>query len=99
MIEILPFGFWFDVVRVVENDALLLQRIDVSLVRMLVERQQDIRVVARAQHFAASNADLEDRRPTRDRRRNRHEGHALLFAAAGEPREKTANGLNAVLGV
>ena len=30
---------------------------------------------------------------------NRHERHDFLFAAAGQPREKTADGLDAVLGI
>ena len=67
------------------------------LVAVLVKTEQHVRLVARAQNFAAADADLENGRPAGNRRGNRHERHDLLFAAAREPCEKSANGLDAVL--
>src|SRR5664279_2812442 len=64
---------------------------------MLIEGQQHIGVVPRAQHFARANADLEDGWPPRNGRGNGHEGHDLLGAAASQPRQETANRLDTIL--
>ena len=86
-----------DVVRIVKQDAAFLQRVDVVLVTVLVKRDEQIRFVAGGEHFAGADADLENRRAAGDRGRNRHVRHDLLLAATGEPREKAADGLDAVL--
>src|SRR5437016_14226520 len=67
------------------------------LVGMLVKGDEQVRVVARAQHFAGADAHLENRRPTGNGGRNCHEGHDFLFTPSGESRQKTTDGLNAVL--
>ena len=66
---------------------------------MLVKGQQHVRFITGAEHFARADAHLENRRTAGNRRRNRHESHDFLFAAAGEPRQETADGLNTVLGI
>ncbi len=87
----------FDVVGIVEDDAAAFQRRDVVGVAMVVEAEEDIRIVARAEHFPGPDAHLEDGWPAGDCGRDRHEGHHLLFAAAGEAGEETADRLDAVL--
>ena len=84
-------------VGVVEHDAAFLERADVALVGMLVERQQHIGLVAGAEHFARADAHLENRGAARNGRRDGHEGHHLLVAAAGQPRQEAADGLDAIL--
>ena len=70
-----------------------------ALVRMLVKRQEHVRLVPGAKNLARANPHLEDRGTARNRRRNRHERHDFLLAAPGQPRQKTADGLNAILGI
>ncbi len=65
MILRLPLRFGFHVVGIVKHDPPLLQRADVVFVRMLIEGQQHVGLVARAQHLARADAHLEDGRPAR----------------------------------
>ena len=97
VIVLLPFGLGLDVVGVKQHDAALFERVDVAFVGMLVKRQQHVGLVARAEHFARADADLENGRPAGNGGGNGHEGHDFLFAAAGQPREEPADGLDAVL--
>jgi len=97
MIRVLPLGFGLHMVRVEEDDAALFHRRDVVFVRVLVKRQQHVRFIACAQHFAGANAHLENGRAAGNGRGNRHERHDFLFAATGETGEEPADGLNAVL--
>src|SRR3989442_14457737 len=97
VIILLPLRLGFDMVRVIQNDAAFLDRIDVVLVRMLIKGEQDIRVIARAEHFARPDADLENRWSTGNGGRNGHEGHDLLFTPPSQARQKAADGLNSVL--
>src|SRR6266699_2027497 len=87
------------VVAVIQNDAALSQGLDMVFVRMLVKRDQQVRLVARAQHFTRADAHLENGRSARNGGRDRHEGHDLLFAPSGQSRQKAADGLNTVLGI
>ena len=86
-------------IRVIKNDATLFERRQMPFVGVLVERQQHIRLVAGAEHLAGADADLEDGGTTRDRGGNGHKRHDFLLTAAGQPREKAADGLDAVLRV
>ena len=56
-------------------------------------------LVSGAQHFAGADAHLKNRGTARNRRRNGHERHDLLFAASGQSGKEAADRLNAVLGV
>ena len=60
MILRLPRRVGLHVVRVVEHNPPLLQRANVFLVGMLVESQQHVRLVARAQHLSGTNVHLEN---------------------------------------
>ena len=53
-------GADFDVVRIVQHDAALLERAEMVLIRLLIKRQEHIGVIARAQHLAGADAHLED---------------------------------------
>src|SRR6478736_1331419 len=92
-----PLLLRLHVIAVIQDDPALLQRFDVLEIAVIVEAKEYIGFIAGAQHFPGANAHLEDRGTTRDRTRNRHEGHHFLLAAAGEPREEAAKGLDAVL--
>src|SRR5581483_10237567 len=92
-----PFRLGLHMVRIVKKNASLAQRGDVVFVGMLVEGEQNVRVVSCAQDFARANAHLEDGRTARNRGGNRHKGHHFLFAAPGQARQETADRLNAVL--
>ena len=63
MIDFLQFGLRLDVVGIVKHDAALLERAEMVLVGMLVEGQEHVAVVARAEHFAGADADLENGGP------------------------------------
>ena len=67
------------------------------LVAMLVKRQQHVGIIARAQHFAAADAHLENGRAAGNRGGNGHERHDLLLAAASQPGQEAADGLDAIL--
>ena len=97
MIILLPFRLRLDVVGIIKHDAALFERADVVFVGMLIKRQQHVGLVARAQHLARTDAHLENGRAAGNRGRNGHERHDFLLAAAGQPRQKTADGLDAVL--
>ncbi len=97
VIILLPFRLGLDVVGVVKHNAALFERADVAFVGMLVEGQQHVGLIARAQDFAGTDADLENGRPAGNGGRDGHERHDFLFAAAGQPRQKSADGLDAVL--
>ena len=86
-------------VRVIQHDAAGLQRTQMRLIAVLVKAQENIRLITRAQDFPGADAHLKDGRPAGDRGGDRHERHDLLLAAAREPREETADGLDAVLRV
>ncbi len=86
-----------DVIRIVKQDAAFLKKIEVVLITVLVKRDEKVGFVAGRKDFARADADLENRRAAGNGGRNRHVGHDVLVAAAGEPREKRAGGLNAVL--
>ena len=64
---------------------------------MLVKGQQHVGLIARAQDFAGTDADLENGRAAGNGGGDGHERHDFLFAAAGQPRQKPADGLDAVL--
>ena len=67
------------------------------VIAMLIKRKQHIRFVPGAKHFTAAHADLKDRGTAGNRGGNRHERHDFLLTATGKAREKSADGLNAVL--
>ena len=50
-------------------------------VTVLVKREQNIGFITGAQHFAGTDADLENGRTAGNRRRDRHERHDFLLAA------------------
>ena len=66
---------------------------------MVIESQEHVRFVTGAEHFARANPDLKNRRPTRNRGRDRHESHYLLLAPSSQAGEKAADCLNAILGI
>ncbi len=86
-----------DVIGVVKQDAAFFEKVDVVLVAVLIKRDQEIGFVTRREHFARAHADLKDRRPAGDGGGNRHVGHDILVAPAGEPGEKRTRALDAVL--
>src|SRR5207237_9992867 len=86
-----------DVVRIVKQDAAFFEKVDVVLITVLIKRDEKIVFVTGRQNFARAHPDLEDRRAARDGGRDRHVSHDIVVAAAREPREKSAGGLNAVL--
>ncbi len=69
------------------------------LVAMLIESDQEVRLVAGRQYFAGADAYLENRRPARDGGRDRHVGHHFLVAAAGQAGKHGASRLDAILRV
>ena len=79
-----------DVVRIVKQDAAFAQKVDVVLVTVLVKRDEKIGFIARREHFARTDADLENGWPTRDRGRDGHVGHDVVLAASGQPGEERA---------
>ena len=91
------FGLGLTVVRIVKDDPALFQGTNMVPVGMLVKGQEDVGFIARAQHFTRTNPDLENRGSAGDGRGNGHERHDLLFASSGQPGQKTADCLNAVL--
>src|SRR5579862_3875566 len=66
---------------------------------MLIEGQKHISFITRTQYFAGTDANLENRRSAGNCRGNGHESHDLLLAASGQAGEKTADCLDAVLGI
>src|SRR5215218_3069387 len=92
-----PFRIRRYVVRIVENDAAILHRLDVVLVAVLIKAEQHVSFIAGAQNFARTDADLENRRTAGNGGGNGHEGHDLLFTAASQAREEAADGLDTVL--
>jgi hypothetical protein len=86
-----------DIVGIVEQDSTVPKKADMVLIAVLMEGHQEVSFVSRRENFAGSNAHLENRRTTRDGGRDRHVGHHLLRAAAGQPRQHRARRLNAVL--
>ncbi len=85
------------VIGIVQQHAALAQRFDMIAVGVIVKRHQKIRLIARGEHFARAHAHLENRRPARDRRGDRHVRHHLLLAPTGQPREQRAGTLDAIL--
>src|SRR5947209_218802 len=67
------------------------------LITVLIKRDQEIGFVTGREHFARTDADLEDGRSARNGGGNRHVSHDVLIAASSEPGEKRARGLNSVL--
>src|SRR5262249_2731377 len=61
--------------------------------------QKHVRLVTGAEDLAGTDTHLENRRPAGNRGGNGHERHDLLFAATGQPGQKPADRLNAVLGI
>ena len=69
VIILFPFRLRLDVVGIVKHDAAFFERADVVFVGMLVKRQQHVRLVAGAQHFARTDAHLENGRAAGNRGR------------------------------
>src|SRR5437764_11218126 len=67
------------------------------LITVLIKRDQKIGFVAGGKNFTGTDAYLKDRRPSGNRRGDRHVGHDVLIAATGESGEKRAGGLNSIL--
>src|SRR5437773_11803495 len=67
------------------------------LIAMLIKCDEKIGFIAGRKHFTGTDPDLEDRRSTRNRGRDRHVSHDVVIAASGQSRQKCAGGLNAVL--
>ena len=88
---------WRDVIRIIEHPAAFAAGLEVIVVAVLIEWHEPVRFIAGAQDFPAADVDLEDGRPATDGGRDGHVGHHVLLRAAGEPREESADGLNAVL--
>lgn len=84
-------------VGVIHHDSAL-QGAQMVVVGVLVEGEEDVRFVTGAEDFARANPDLENRWAARDGRRDRHEGHDLLFASASEAgQEARRSRLNSIL--
>ena len=86
-----------DVIGIVKENAAVFQKADVVLVAVLIKRDEEIGFVAGGEDFAGAHADLENGRAAGDGGGNRHVGHDVLIAAAGEAREESAGALDAVL--
>jgi len=69
----------------------------VVLVTVLVKRDQKISFIAGRQHFAGTDAHLENGRTTRDRGRDGHVGHDVVLAASGKAGQERTRGLNSIL--
>src|SRR5437660_358881 len=67
------------------------------LITVLIKRDQKIGFVTGREHFAGTDAHLKDRRSAGDGGWNGHVSHDVLIAAASEPGEKCARGLNSIL--
>src|SRR2546430_3493376 len=67
------------------------------LIAVLIKCDEKIGFIAGRKHFTGTDPDLEDRRSTRNRGRNRHVSHDVVIAASGQTRQKCARGLNSVL--
>ena len=96
-VTVLPLRLRCHMIRIIKHDAAELDRLDVVLVAVLVEAEQHVRLITRAQNFARADADLEDGRPAGNGGGNGHEGHDFLLATTRQPGEETADGLDAVL--
>ncbi len=97
--ETLVRGVGIHVVAVINEHAARAQRVDVRVVTVLIKGHQKIRMIAGGKDFACAHAYLENRRTARNGGGDRHVSHDVLVAAAGKTREKTADGLNAILRV
>jgi hypothetical protein len=85
------------VIRIVEEHAARAQRGKMALVAVLVERDEEVGLVAGGQDVPGAHAHLKDGRTAGDRGRNRHVRHDVLVAATSQTGEETADRLNAVL--
>ena len=97
--EAVVLGVGGDVVGVVEEHATGAQRTDMRVVAVLIKRHEHVRAVAGREDVAGAHAHLENRRTARDRGRDRHVGHDVRIAAAGEAGEEAADRLDAGLGI
>ena len=88
-----------DVIRVIKTNAAIAQRRDMAVVTVLVKRHKNVGFVAGRKHFSGSEVHLENRRPARDRRGNRHVSHDLATTAPRETRKESTDRLDAVLRV
>ena len=72
-----------NLIRIVKQNPPFLQKPDMVFVAMLIERDEKIGLVAGRENLSGPDPDLEDRRPSRDRRGDGHVGHDFLVASAG----------------
>ena len=99
MVRLEQFRVRLHVIGVVKNDPAAFQRADVVSVAVVVKAEQQVGLIAGAEHFAGADAHLEDGGAAGNGGRNGHESHDLLLAAAGKAGEKAADGLDAILGI
>ena len=69
------------------------------VVAVLIERDEEVGLVAGGEDLAGAHADLENGRAAGDGGGDGHVGHDLLVAATGEAGKEAAEGLDAVLGI
>ena len=86
-------------IAVIDQHAALAEGTDVVLVAVIVEGHEEVGFITRAEDVPGTHADLEDRRASGDRRRDRHVGHDILGTTASQTSEERPDGLNTVLGV
>src|SRR5437763_16867774 len=67
------------------------------LIAVLIKSDEKIGFITSGQHFARTDADLKNRRTTRDRRGDGHVRHDIVLAASSQAREKCASCLDSVL--
>jgi hypothetical protein len=71
-----------DLGGVIDAVATLFQGADMAIVAMLVEGDEEVRLIPGTKDFSAAEVDLENRRPPADGRRDGHVGHDVLLIPA-----------------
>src|SRR5882762_1767206 len=59
MIGALPLCLWLHVVRVIQHYSTLFEGINMFLVRVLIKRQENVGIIAGAEHLTTTDANLE----------------------------------------
>ena len=99
MNELFLVGIGLNVVGVVKQHPALAKKIDVVVVAVLVQGDEEIRLVPCREDLARPDAHLKDGWPSRNGRGDGHIGHHILRTAARKPRQQSAGRLNSVLGI
>ena len=94
----LVFQF-FNIIAIVKADASIFESVKMTIIGMLVKRDQGIGAISGVEDLSRAEVDLKNRRSAGDGAGNRHVGHDLLSSGAGELTKEGPHRLNTVLGV